>query len=517
MDMTIQEVQARLSQISKRLADLGAEQRTPERLSEIKALFSEAYELTDRLQELHVYSFGDPAKIYKDGCMLLEDAIQVIYMHFYRSVIDGTISATKNEPVLISVVNNLRIHRFSVDFHRSLAEFSDLNLSGDNLPIFLEEKSMLDLVKTEILKYHLHALEGLPERKRLTTFVDQTLKDSPYIRRKTSSTQSRIGVEALTVNDMLPMYHFSGFDRMAALNRSDFEADGVTNQLSYENTDNDDYFSMVIKGIEKFMPSIPLNCHKLFALALALFSWQNPKLKDNKPSTYTVMIPIGWYISMLDVNTSENEARRRIRNDLKTLYNASVRIKSQKYGHGEFRLIQAYTTKPSFITITFGTKIIDFFAQLPKTKYALWTLPIGGKENANTYRLGNKLVTHASMKNNQFKGTSNKLSVSSLLAVTDLPTISTLQKRGRDGKTSERKWRQRVKQPFEKAMDDLVTRENGGLLSWHYAQPGSAGKKISRDDVDQIASYQEYSKIMIVYELALLPVYADRNNDENCS
>jgi len=511
--VTMEQAQRRLGEIREQISIIAEDLPLKEHETELTILRKERDTLLRQLPALHVASLTDPASVYEDARRFLPDAIKYIYLDALALAKIGIITIPKEDRPALIAVRFMPFNRFSKPVERIVASFEHLDMDPDAAPLLLEATYTKQWIINELLKDHLKALEGKPERKRLIVDIDRIIEECPYIRAKTASTLIS-DTSALTPKDMLPIYHYSAFDKMAALRKSDFVPDYVANGSTYESGNDEEYFSMIIKGIEEYVPSVPVNCHKLFVLALALFTRQNPNLKKNKPcNNNTVFITIDWYINLLGLHTSRREARRSIRNDLKTLYNASITIKSKRFGRGEFRLIQAYAMNPSFISITFGSNNIDFFAKLPQTQAALWLLRIDGA-SPNVYSIANKLVTHASMKNNQRKGTNNKLSVSSLLAVTHLPTAKDLMKRGKDGKTAMRHWRKRVQQPFEKALNEILTLQTGGLLSWHYALPGSDGKKLSPDEVRQIPTLQDYSRIMVVYELAYMPTYTAANGSK---
>lgn len=509
--MGIDEVRDRIAVINKKMdsANLTAVSLT--------ALLKEKEKLTVKLHKAHVNSLGNSKCVYEDACQFLQEASKYAFMYLYDQIEDGTILVEdRYKPVLIGL-HHLAIDRFSDQFKESVLRFDSMHLKAEESPLFLREDYMLKLAEDGFLKYHFEMLAGTDEKKRLSLFIPRFFREFPFIK---SETDGKLGI--LGTTGMLPVYHSTYFDQIASLNSSDFKADLGTNQFVY---DDGCSFSMVISDISSLKLNMSIRSHQLFSVALGMFTAQNLTLSPKKkPDGYSVRIPVDTYIELLGYDITEKyflseeereserkriehvkrEAKRAIRKDLDILHNSTIKIKTKSGGTFRYSLCQVTGLDSKYIYVKFGEDIISYLAELPKTQYALWLPQITGR-HPNLYRIANKLVTHASMIQNQNFGTDNRLKVKTLMAVTDLPTEKDLRNQKYKGKSELRKWKYRIRLPFEKNMRDLQMMDNGGLISWHYAKPGHADEVISETDVDQIDNLTDYMNLLIVFELADMP------------
>ena len=112
------------------------------------------------------------------------------------------------------------------------------------------------------------------------------------------------------------------------------------------------------------------------------------------------------------------------------------------------------------------------------------------------------MAEHFSIDNNQIKGTANRLKVSSLLAVTQLPTIETLQHEAVD---NSRQWYTRIKKPFEAALDALTGKV---ISSWEYVK--AKGEPLTDAEAYSITDYETFTSLLVQFELQEAPEHEDR-------
>ena len=88
------------------------------------------------------------------------------------------------------------------------------------------------------------------------------------------------------------------------------------------------------------------------------------------------------------------------------------------------------------------------------------------------------------------KGNNNKLRVKSILKVANLPSYEKiLSQRG--------SWESKIKDPFEKALDDLVKYEV--LKSWKYAKKNE--EDLTDEDLINLTAYHDWENLIILFEV----------------
>ena len=149
----------------------------------------------------------------------------------------------------------------------------------------------------------------------------------------------------------------------------------------------------------------------------------------------------------------------------------------------------------------FGRNMAEYLKQLPLTQYPQGLLAIDARSE-NAYRLGLKMAEHFSIDNNQLKGTADRLKVSNLLAVTNLPTIEDLQNEKQD---NSRQWYTRTKEPFENALDALTGKV---IKNWEYVK--SKGIPLTEEEAYSITDYETFISLYVQFELLEAPEHKDR-------
>ena len=133
-------------------------------------------------------------------------------------------------------------------------------------------------------------------------------------------------------------------------------------------------------------------------------------------------------------------------------------------------LFERVAIKQGRIIIGFGNNMAEYLRKLPEAQYPRALLSISARQ-PNAYRIGFKMAEHYNNDNNHRRGTCKRLKVSSLLSVTDLPTIEDLrnetEKKTGKKKDNSRQWATRIKKPLEDALEVLT----GKVISdWKYTK-----------------------------------------------
>lgn len=477
-------------------------------------------ELTDRMNVLYLDELektGGKSAVYSDAAALTSDTLDYMF-HIMNIYIQATEKEIPEDDHLVIGINYQGIDRFSEEFPQIVTKQRTDGFNPESTCTRFEEKSMKQFFN-DLLSDHLERLKGSPEEKALKKLIRNTIKSSPYIEH-TENKSTVYSSLLLNGRSTLSIYHGDSFDNMAKVTRKKMNYESITDISSYGA--KNDRFYLEIRDISKLKGNITVRTHALFSIALAIFTNANSNLPKVKKGTapdyqsYTVKFLADDYIQLMGYDITENimstpeeqeaehkrvsrikyEARRDIKNDLDMLHSIYLDFK-----HGRSRY--KFTITPStgiegdYIYIKFNSDVVGYLATLPKTHYPLWLPQISGR-NPNSYRIANKMMNHYSNRKNHLQGNFNRLKVKTLLSYTDLPDIEDLKKTEYGKYLAAWDWKQRIKIPFETALNNLVTMEKGGLDSWHYEKTGIG--EISQKEADGMKRYEDYSDLIIVFD-----------------
>lgn len=141
------------------------------------------------------------------------------------------------------------------------------------------------------------------------------------------------------------------------------------------------------------------------------------------------------------------------------------------------------------IVITFGQAYAEYLRNLPVTLYNTKMLLMDERDNTS-YQILRKINEYANMDLNQILDKANRIKVVNVLDCTSLPTYEEITKGGQS-------WDFKIKQPFEKALDKLVS--VGFLTSWEYCKSG--GKELSDSEAD-FKTFDEWSNALLKFTIS---------------
>lgn len=262
--------------------------------------------------------------------------------------------------------------------------------------------------------------------------------------------------------------------------------------------------------------NLGVNAHKLVSVASSTFLYFNGDKGEILASDLITKIPLYEYAKRIGYaveerpTQTEEEARkerrraksaldaavREINKSLESLYAGTLtwkeKVKGKQKDYLNVPIIGTHGIKDGYICIAFDPVYASYLTAVPETHYASSLLGIPARQ-PNAYNIGLKLTEHYCIYENHTKGTHDRLSVKSLLAATDLPSYEEVKKK-------RKSWIERIKEPFQAALDTLVT---GNVISdWHYVLPG--GKEISDDDreeLDKLQDYENWRNILVRFTL----------------
>lgn len=123
-------------------------------------------------------------------------------------------------------------------------------------------------------------------------------------------------------------------------------------------------------------------------------------------------------------------------------------------------------------------------------------------KNAIAWQIGCKMQTIYNMDRNIRKGKHNKISIEKLLSATSLPSIEDLEKIKQLSK-----WKERIKEPLEKALDYLYSNKAGINFLKDYRYSHAQGVPLTDEELvdiegaDCAISFEEWKKLYICFEI----------------
>ena len=187
--------------------------------------------------------------------------------------------------------------------------------------------------------------------------------------------------------------------------------------------------------------------------------------------------------------------RRKIKIELHTLKQCGPEwtevVKGKERPYGGMNYIGKYEVNGDTVEIEFTLTMGEYLVLLPLLQYpySLYRLP---DREFNAFAIGEAMCLHYSQDNNVIRGTEGKLKVETLLSYTSFPKF---------GEIKEKKlsWEQKVKEPFERALDILY--QCGFLKDYSLCYEG--GVEISDEAViaGAIDSYEKFISLIVKFEL----------------
>ena len=311
----------------------------------------------------------------------------------------------------------------------------------------------------------------------------------------------------------LPMAYGKATDALAYINGKTALLDDITRTAK---TEKDGVLTAIAKSAVK-LASRGVSAHKLLVTALAVYTRQHDFRHIGEALTdedRLVIFPLKEYGVLLDKDIqphetgTEEEARQekiRAKNNMDNF---------RKDTWKDLTLIQAYSSywdetikgKPNhYDSVSYVTRVNikggnillwltpELIRYLKERNTFTW-LPLSllKVKTPNAYRIGIKINEHYYIDFNQIIGTHDRLSVKELLAETDLQSYEEIQK------TDRGHWEERLKDPLETYLEELVA--DGYLKEWKYTH--AKGIDLTEEEAYSITSYATFSGLYIRFTLA---------------
>lgn len=329
-------------------------------------------------------------------------------------------------------------------------------------------------------------------------------KPAPPLQVTEPATGEKAGFQKLAPGkgeNYLPILHGPRFDRLMLTNtrKTPPAMDPITGVAKWVLGS----VTIFIKNF-KTLSSVRTSALKLLDIALYFLALQNHYGSTQECNRH-IAIPLEKYMELCNLpetKASRDEARRRVKEDMRTLVNISMEGSEYKKGRQEiFAIMNIFTAgviEGSNLLFSFSPEAVLYLvnAYVGLLSENLFRLD---DRNPHTYPLARKLLLHNSMDNNQLKGTANIISVKKLLEVLQgLPTYDEVMR-------TDRAFGRRIREPFEKAMNDLLT---GSVLEgWEYCNSKRAN--LTEEQLKDF-SYAEFERRYISFRLLNAPDHTAR-------
>lgn len=307
----------------------------------------------------------------------------------------------------------------------------------------------------------------------------------------------------------LAMYHGKATDALARMSSKGAKINPITGSATIDSGE----LKVVIQKFTDLQATLGVNTHKLLSVGVARFTALNNYNRKGETSLqYAVQIPLEEYAYFLGYDVLQHEtdtpeeaekekkratnalkdAKKKIRKDLDTLASMELtweeKVKGKAGDYEALHIIGTRGIRNGYINITFDPVMAQYLARLPITQYPIALLGVDAR-NSNAYSMGLKFTEHYNLDNNQIKGTATRLKIETLLGYTSLPSYEDVFK-------ARKSWEERIKEPFEKSLDELTAK--GVLSNWSYV--ASKGVELT-DEEATTNSYEEWKELFVEFEL----------------
>ena len=311
----------------------------------------------------------------------------------------------------------------------------------------------------------------------------------------------------------LPMLHGKATDAMAQMNSRDAQINPITGNATITNGD----VKLAVQKFKELGGTLGINTHKLLSVGIAAFAAQNHVGGNGKHLECKVSIPFKEYAlrcgyDLVERETStpeeaeaekkrlsnlEKDAKKKFKKYLDVLHSTELTWKETVKGkEGDFANVSIIGTraiKGGHILFAFDPVFAEYLIRLPLTQYPVALLGVDAR-NSNAYSIGLKMSEYYHIDRNQTMGRADRLSILSLLACTSLPSID-------DVRANKKDWCERIKEPFEKALDTLT--HCGLLADWQYTR--EKAKPLTDKEAAEITTYEAWSKLYVHFTLMDAP------------
>lgn len=372
------------------------------------------------------------------------------------------------------------------------AKYHDLNLKAVMIAITKKQDDSQSVV--EIIRQLIADVERMTPEQLSTV---KNLFESPYV----------------------PMYNGALVSDIMQINTRGLTPDSFTKRANITTKDG---HKITIENFDKLLKALSTPAKKILNTAIMYLSDEN--FYNGQNITPTVEIPLIKYGEACDYQltpqtmptpeeqAAENKAvqqrikefKKDVRRDLRDissiLWTAEETKGRNKGDYKEMRIISSHSIRKGLIRINFDIDAANYLVHSYVMQHPTALLKIDNRDH-NSYVLGFKVAQHHSMDKNAAAGTSDTLSVKSLLA--DAPEIQSIEKLKARG---QRNWKDKIKRPLEKSLNTFVS--VGMWSKWEYRDPATG--ETYTPETAQPMTWAQYSRLMVDYVMIDAPDQSER-------
>lgn len=314
----------------------------------------------------------------------------------------------------------------------------------------------------------------------------------------------------------LPIPYSKAVSALAKMSSKGKKPDRITNTLAINERD----VQLFLTGFDKLSGALGISTHKLLVAGLASFADANhigrteKGIELLKSPEYTISIPEIEYATLCGYDTKEHPTntpeeteqekkrakmeldnfRKQVKRDLNILSHARISwtelIKKKPRNFENIAIIGTTGIKNGYIKMTFDAEFVKYLLQIPVLmQYSTALLSVDNRKST-AYTIGLKMSEHYHMLQNHETRTASRLKVETLLECTELPSIEEVRK-------SKKSWTERIKEPFETALDELF--QKGVISDWYYCK--AKGKLLTDNEAQNIPDFETWCSLNVEYTL----------------
>lgn len=271
---------------------------------------------------------------------------------------------------------------------------------------------------------------------------------------------------------------------ITAFNKISPRDEGTIDRVSETAVIEEDGATFSVKLEDALPPSIGVGVRKLLMYSNILYCRENHTgtPKTGKVQDISIDFPLEDYAIACGKKTTKDalkDVRKSLKSDLTTLYNVSVSWSQKtKYRNGkedvtdfmDTRIITAKGIKNGVVHIEFSPRYAEALSKHSvSSKYPTALFKINAY-NGNAWIMANIINSHYHNEAKARRGSNKRLQVKTLLKSLDLPTFKQVRE-------TRKSWKDRIKEPFEKCLDELM---RVGFLADHL-YTGAKGAEINQE------------------------------------
>ena len=346
----------------------------------------------------------------------------------------------------------------------------------------------------------------MTDKKKNDGIIDRTLEEQTITPHDLSplTLPKQEGLSGFTA-----MLQGTGTNKLTQINtRTSLpKVDPVTKEATIESGD----YKVFFEKYNELAAGLRISTYKLLDACTIALTGQNSYRGEGEMRTM-VTISLDEYMELCgipDTKPSKDKLRRRVQEDLEILYSISIEWSEKSGGntfdYSKMRIVSSQGIRRGNIILSFSAEFAKYLTDAYIMQYPKELLKID-ERNGSGYHIGRKLLLHHSIDNNRRNGTANIISVRALLDVCpDLPSYDDVMSAGRQVE-------QRIKKPFENALDAL------NFITWEYSNskgvPLTDGQAESTGYIDFISTFIKFTVTDFPDQTARLERRSAENNSE---